>query len=34
MSEDVVTEPSGNLLTGVVKAMRPRQWVKNVIVLA
>ncbi|OBJ54450.1 decaprenyl-phosphate phosphoribosyltransferase [Mycobacterium sp. 1423905.2] len=36
MSEDVVpvTQPSGNLITGVVKAMRPRQWVKNVLVLA
>jgi decaprenyl-phosphate phosphoribosyltransferase len=34
MSEDVVTRPSANLITGVVKATRPRQWVKNVIVLA
>ncbi|MGO8771083.1 MAG: decaprenyl-phosphate phosphoribosyltransferase [Mycobacterium sp.] len=34
MSEDVVTGPSGNLLIGVVKAIRPRQWVKNVLVLA
>src|ERR1700739_3146133 len=34
MSEDVVTGPPGNLITGVVKAIRPRQWVKNVIVLA
>jgi len=34
MSEDVVTGPPGNLITGVVKAMRPRQWVKNVLVLA
>jgi decaprenyl-phosphate phosphoribosyltransferase len=34
MSEDVVTRPPANLITGVVKAMRPRQWVKNVIVLA
>lgn len=34
MSEDVVTGPSGNLVVGVVKAIRPRQWVKNVIVLA
>ena len=33
MSEDVVTPPA-NLITGVVKAIRPRQWVKNVIVLA
>ena len=34
MSEDVVTEPPANVITGVVKAMRPRQWVKNVLVLA
>jgi decaprenyl-phosphate phosphoribosyltransferase len=34
MSEDVVTRPPGNLITGVVKAIRPRQWVKNVLVLA
>ena len=34
MSEDVVTGPSGSVLVGVVKAMRPRQWVKNVLVLA
>ncbi len=34
MSEDVVTGPPANLVTGVVKAMRPRQWVKNVLVLA
>lgn len=34
MSEDVVTGPPGNLIVGVVKAIRPRQWVKNVIVLA
>ncbi|MGZ4515630.1 MAG: decaprenyl-phosphate phosphoribosyltransferase [Mycobacterium sp.] len=34
MSEDVVTGPSGNVVVGVVKAMRPRQWVKNVLVLA
>jgi decaprenyl-phosphate phosphoribosyltransferase len=34
MNEDVVTGPPGNLITGVVKAMRPRQWVKNVLVLA
>ncbi len=30
----MVTGPPGNLIVGVVKAMRPRQWVKNVIVLA
>ncbi|HZQ30845.1 MAG TPA: decaprenyl-phosphate phosphoribosyltransferase [Mycobacterium sp.] len=29
-----VTEPSGNVIVGVVKAMRPRQWVKNLLVLA
>ncbi len=34
MSEDVVTGPSGNVVTGVIKAIRPRQWVKNVLVLA
>ncbi|GAA4294377.1 decaprenyl-phosphate phosphoribosyltransferase [Mycobacterium paraffinicum] len=34
MSEDVVTGPSGNVVIGVVKAIRPRQWVKNVLVLA
>ncbi len=34
MSEDVVTGPPANLVVGAVRAMRPRQWVKNVIVLA
>jgi len=34
MSEDVVTRPPANLINGVVTAMRPRQWVKNVLVLA
>src|SRR5271166_1170897 len=37
MSEDgqaVVIGPPANVITGVVKAMRPRQWVKNVLVLA
>jgi decaprenyl-phosphate phosphoribosyltransferase len=34
MSEDVVTRPSGNVVTGLIKAIRPRQWVKNVLVLA
>jgi predicted HD phosphohydrolase len=34
MTEDVVIGSPGNLLTGVIKAIRPRQWVKNVIVLA
>jgi decaprenyl-phosphate phosphoribosyltransferase len=36
LSEDAVpvTGPPANLIIGVVKAMRPRQWVKNVLVLA
>jgi len=35
MSEDVATgRPPANLITGVIKAMRPRQWVKNVLVVA
>jgi decaprenyl-phosphate phosphoribosyltransferase len=35
MSEDVATgQPPGNLIVGVIKAIRPRQWVKNVLVLA
>lgn len=34
MSEDVVTRPPANLISGVIKAIRPRQWVKNVLVLA
>ena len=34
MSDDVVLRPPGNLITGVIKAIRPRQWLKNVIVLA
>jgi decaprenyl-phosphate phosphoribosyltransferase len=34
MSEDVVIRPPANLVTGVIKAIRPRQWVKNVLVLA
>ena len=34
MCEDVVTGPPANLIVGVVKAIRPRQWVKNVLVLA
>jgi decaprenyl-phosphate phosphoribosyltransferase len=34
MSDDVVNGPPANPIVGVVKAIRPRQWVKNVIVLA
>lgn len=35
MSEDVVTAgPPASLVTGVIKAVRPRQWVKNVLVFA
>jgi decaprenyl-phosphate phosphoribosyltransferase len=36
MSEDVVpvTGPPANVIVGVVKAVRPRQWIKNVLVLA
>jgi len=37
VSEQLVTGPPGppaNLITGVIKAIRPRQWVKNVLVLA
>ena len=34
MSEDVEVNPPGNVIVGVVKAIRPRQWVKNVLVLA
>ena len=39
MSEDIKdkvagTEPTPNLIAGVIKAMRPRQWVKNVLVAA
>ncbi|KQU07653.1 phosphoribose diphosphate--decaprenyl-phosphate phosphoribosyltransferase [Rhodococcus sp. Leaf7] len=36
MSEEpvVVGAPSKNLASGIVKAVRPRQWVKNVLVLA
>ena len=29
-----VSGPPPNLVTGVVRALRPRQWVKNVLVLA
>lgn len=34
MSEVAVTGPPGNVFTAAVKAMRPRQWVKNLLVLA
>jgi len=34
MSEATVTGPPGNLFTAVVKAVRPRQWVKNLLVFA
>ncbi|OBI82077.1 decaprenyl-phosphate phosphoribosyltransferase [Mycobacterium asiaticum] len=36
MSDDAtkVAGPPGNLVAGVIKAIRPRQWVKNVLVLA
>jgi len=33
-SETTVTGPPSNLLTGIVKAVRPRQWVKNLLVFA
>ena len=32
--EQPVKGPSGNVVTGLIKAMRPRQWVKNLLVLA
>jgi decaprenyl-phosphate phosphoribosyltransferase len=36
MSEEAapVTEPPDNVIVGIVKAVRPRQWVKNILVLA
>jgi decaprenyl-phosphate phosphoribosyltransferase len=33
VKEEANLKPPGNLITGVVKAMRPRQWVKNSLVL-
>jgi decaprenyl-phosphate phosphoribosyltransferase len=34
MSETTVTGPPSNLFSAIVKAIRPRQWVKNLLVLA
>ncbi len=34
MSETTVTGPPSNLFTGIIKAVRPRQWVKNLLVFA
>ena len=34
VDEEANVKPPGNLIAGVIKAMRPRQWVKNVLVLA
>lgn len=34
MSEAAVTRPPGNVFAAVIKAIRPRQWVKNLLVLA
>ena len=34
MSETTVTGPPTNLFNGIVKAVRPRQWVKNLLVFA
>jgi len=33
-SQEVVKGPPANLITGVIRAMRPRQWMKNALVLA
>ena len=32
--DDEVAGPPANLIVGLVKAVRPRQWVKNILVLA
>ena len=34
IEHDKVLGPPKNLATGLIKAVRPRQWVKNVLVLA
>ena len=34
MSSTKAPSPPSNVVTGVIKAMRPRQWVKNLLVLA
>ena len=34
MSKATVTGPPSNLLSGIIKAVRPRQWVKNLLVFA
>lgn len=34
MSDTTVAGPPSNLLTGIIKAVRPRQWVKNLLVFA
>ena len=34
MSETTVAGPPSNLFTGIIKALRPRQWVKNLLVFA